>query len=279
MDLIRIATEDKFELNGLIWEPETKGNSMVILVPGATTGAALVAMHDYYPMATALNAAGYGFIVANMRASYNYPYAEFGDAVEDIAGFVDYAKSAGYSEIAIVGVSLGGPRMAQYMAERGDPSIKAVALVASIPSPYLEFQVRSSDSDKLRLEDTLQRARELVAQGKGQEPLAFENWFPDGRSFMVTAKAMLGFFGAPEDDSPSSIRYGEQIEVPALVLHGDQDELSLPPNAQTIYDSLSASPQRDLIWVEGASHYLSPGPIAEAYARHIADWISGNMPV
>jgi pimeloyl-ACP methyl ester carboxylesterase len=252
---------------------------MVILVPGGTTGAALVASHDYAPMAKALNAAGYNFIVANMRASYNYPYAEFDDAVKDIAGFVDYAKATGCSQMAIVGVSLGGPRMAQYMAERGDPSIRAVAFVASIPSPYLEFQVRGSDTDRQRLEDTLEHARELIAQGRGQEPLAFENWFPDGRSFMVTAQAMLGFFGAPEDNSPSSIRYGQQIKVPALVLHGDRDELSLPPNAQTIYDSLSASPQRDLIWVEGASHYLTPGGIAESYARHLADWIIRNMPV
>ena len=279
MDLIRIDTEDKIALNGLLWEPEPAGNSMVILVPGGTTGAAMVASHDYAPMATVLNAAGYSFIVANMRASYNYPYAVFADAVKDIAGFVAYAESAGYSRIAIVGISLGGPRMAQYMAERGDPSIKAVAFVASIPSPYLEFQVRSSETDKRRLEDTLKRARQLITQGKGLEPLAFENWFPDGRHFMVTAQAMLGFFGAPEDDSPSSIRYGALIRVPALVLHGEQDELSLPPNAQTIYDSLTASPRRELIWVKGASHYLAPGKIAESYARHIADWIARNMPV
>ncbi|MBF8269634.1 MAG: hypothetical protein HW386_1343 [Gammaproteobacteria bacterium] len=279
MDLIRIDTEDKFPLNGLLWEPATKGKSMVILVPGATTGAALVAMHDYYPMATALNAAGYSFIVANMRASYNYPYAVFADAVKDIAGFVTYAKAAGYARIAIVGISLGGPRMAQYMAERGDPAVKAVAFVASIPSPYLEFQVRSSKKNKTRLANALKRARQLVAQGKGLKPIAFENWFPDGRHFMVTAQAMLGFFGAPEDGAPSSIYYGAQIKVPALVLHGDQDELSLPPNAQTIYDSLTASSQRELIWVKGASHYLTPGVIAEAYARHMSDWITRNMPV
>lgn len=279
MDLIRIKTEDEFELNGLIWEPETTGNSTVILIPGATTGAALVAMHDYYPMATALNAAGYSFIVANMRASYNYPYAEYADAVKDIAGFVKYAKSNGYSQIAIAGISLGGPRMAQYMAERDDPLIKAVAFVASIPSPYLEFQVRSSEADKLRLDDTLERARKLVAEGNGLEPIGFENWFPDGRHFMLSAKAMLGFFGSPEDDAPSSTSYGDQIKVPALVLHGDSDELALPPNAQTIYDSLTASPQRELIWVEGASHYLTPGPIADSYAKLLSDWIVKNMPV
>ncbi len=280
MDLIRVEAEDKVALNGLLWTPQKRGNSLVILVPGATTGAALVPSHDYYPMANALTEKGYTFVIANMRASYNYPYAEYADAVKDIAAFVAYAKSAGYARIAILGISLGGPRMAQYMAERNDPAVKAVAFIASIPSPYLEFQIRSTEADKKRLEDVLEHARSLVAQGKGLEPLAFENWFPDGRSFMATAKSMIGFFGAPSDRSaPSSVGFGPRIKVPALVIHGEKDEISFPPNAQGIYDSLTASPQRDLIWVPGASHYLSPGPIAEAYATRIAAWLVKNLPV
>jgi fermentation-respiration switch protein FrsA (DUF1100 family) len=62
------------------------------------------------------------------------------------------------------------------------------------------------------------------------------------------------------------------------VIHGDKDELALPPNAQKIYDSLTAAPQRDLVWVKGASHYLAPGPLAESYARLTTDWIVKNMP-
>jgi pimeloyl-ACP methyl ester carboxylesterase len=279
LDLIRVETEDKQALNGLLWTPQTRGDSLVILVPGATTGAALIPSHDYYPMANALTDKGYGFLIANMRAAYNYPYAEYSDAVKDIAAFVAYGKAAGYTRIAIFGISLGGPRTAQYMAERNEPAVKAVGFIASIPSPYLEFQVRSTPAERKRLDDWLQHARELVAQGKGQEPMAFENWFPDGRSFMGTAQSMISFFGAPSDkSSPSSIKYGPQIKVPALVIHGEKDEISFPPNATAIYNSLTASPQRDLIWVPGASHYLTPGPIAEAYAKGVTGWLVKNMP-
>jgi pimeloyl-ACP methyl ester carboxylesterase len=249
------------------------------MVPGGTTGAALYPAHDYSPLANALTDNGYAFLLSNMRASYNNAYAEYGDAVKDIAAFVAYAKSKGYARIAILGISLGGPRVAQYMAERNDAAVNAVGFMASIPSPYLEFQVRSSEADKRRLEDTLEHARELVAQGKGQQPVAYDNWFPGGVSVMGTAKALISFFGAPSDlSAPSSVKYGPKIKVPALVIHGDSDELSLPPNAQKIYDSLTASPQRDLIWVKGASHYLTPGPLAESYARLSTDWIVKNMP-
>jgi pimeloyl-ACP methyl ester carboxylesterase len=279
LDLILVDTEDKVALNGLLWEPQKAGDSLVVIVPGGTTGAALFPAHDYSPLANALTDNGYAFVLCNMRASYNNAYAEYSDAVKDIAAFVAYAKSKGYARMAILGISLGGPRMAQYVAERNDPAVKAVGFMASIPSPYLEFQVRSSEADKRRLEDTLRHARELVAQGKGQEPVGFENWFPGGVSIMGTAKALISFFGAPSDPgTPSSIKYGPKIKVPALVIHGDKDELALPPNAQKIYDSLTASPQRDLIWVKGASHYLTPGPLAESYARLTVDWLVRNFP-
>jgi pimeloyl-ACP methyl ester carboxylesterase len=278
LDLIRVEAEDKAALHGLLWEPERPSDSLAIMVPGGTTGAAMFPAHDCYPLADALADRGYAFLIANMRSAYNYPYAEYADAVKDIAAFVAHAKSKGYARIAILGISLGGPRMAQYMGERNDSAVKAVAFIASIPSPYLEFQIRGSEADKRRLEDTLKHARELVAQGKGKEPVGFENWFP-GVSFMGSAKAMIGFFGAPSDPgAPSSIKYGPKIRVPALVIHGNKDEISLPPNAQTIYESLTASPQRDLVWVEGASHYLTPGPLAESYAKLVTDWLVKNMP-
>jgi pimeloyl-ACP methyl ester carboxylesterase len=279
LELIRIDAEDKTALNGLLWEPQRAGDSLVVMVPGGTTGAALFPAHDYSPLAVALTDSGYAFLLSNMRASYNNAYAEYGDAVKDIAAFVAYAKSKGYARIALLGISLGGPRVAQYMAERGDPAVKAVGFVASIPSPYLEFQVRSSEAEKRRLEDTLQHARELVAQGKGEQPVAYDDWFPGGVSVMGTARSLISFFGAPSDPSaPSSVKYGPKIKVPAAVIHGDKDEISLPPNAQAIYDGLTASPQRDLIWAKGASHYLTPGPLAESYARLTTDWLVKNVP-
>jgi pimeloyl-ACP methyl ester carboxylesterase len=279
LELILTEAEDKTALQGLLWEPQKTSDSLVVMVPGGTTGAALFPAHDYSPLANALTDNGYAFLLCNMRASYNNPYAEYSDAVKDIAAFVAYGKSKGYARIAILGISLGGPRMAQYVAERNDPAVKAVGFIASIPSPYLEFQVRSSEADKRRLEETLEHARELVTQGKGQQPVAYDNWFPGGLSVMGTARSLISFFGAPSDlSAPSSVKYGPKIKVPALVIHGDKDELALPPNAQKIYDSLTASPQRDLVWVKGASHYLTPGPLAESYARQTVDWLVKNFP-
>ncbi|HTX15136.1 MAG TPA: alpha/beta fold hydrolase, partial [Candidatus Baltobacteraceae bacterium] len=147
LDLILIRAEDKVSLNGLLWEPQKASDSLVIMVPGGTTGAALFPAHDYSPLANGLTEIGYAFLLCNLRASYNNPFAEYSDAVKDIAAFVAYAKSKGYARIAVLGISLGGARMAQYVAERNDPAVKAVGFMASIPSPYLEFQIRNSEAD------------------------------------------------------------------------------------------------------------------------------------
>jgi len=82
LDLIRVEAEDKIAINGLLWEPETASDSLVLMVPGGTTGAALFPAHDYDPLAGALTMSGYAFLVSNMRAAYNYPCAEYADASE-----------------------------------------------------------------------------------------------------------------------------------------------------------------------------------------------------
>ena len=76
----------------------------------------------------------------------------------------------------------------------------------------------------------------------------------------------------------STVKFGSQLTLPAAVIHGTKDEIALPPNATAIYDSLTAAPKRDIVWVEGASHYLTPGPIAASYAKAVVDWVTRAAP-
>ncbi len=49
------------------------------------------------------------------------------------------------------------------------------------------------------------------------------------------------------------------------IVNGHNEHLALPGNAAAIYASLTAAPRRDLIWIEGAGHYMTPGGTAESY--------------
>lgn len=107
--------------------------------------------------------------------------------------------------------------------------------------------------------------------------MTFRDWFPR-RHVRATARGFLSIFDAPGDTTCSSHRYGPAVRVPSLVAHGTADEIAFPPNAQTIHDSLTAAPVRDLARVEGATHRLEPGWIAERYAEVIAEWVARRMP-
>jgi esterase/lipase len=278
LDLVRFpADEDALMIDALYWTPEKPTKSLVLLIPGLTGAVIGGGLHDYRPLANELSARGYAFLVPQLRSLNNWPYAFFDDVVKDVGGAVAFAMSQGYEQIALFGTSLGGPRIAMFMARKGAPAVRAVGFIASIKSPYLEFQIRQPESERVRLDAFLQKTRELVAQGRGGELVAFENWFPN-RHMAMTARSFISFFGNEVESNAVSIKFTPGIKVPALVIHGTADEIALKPNAEAIYESLTAAPKRDLIWVEGAKHYLTPGWIAESYASKIAQWVSANMP-
>jgi len=127
------------------------------------------------------------------------------------------------------------------------------------------------------LDAVLAASRALLAAGKGGEIVGFE-MFP-GRPQIMCAKSFIGFFGTLAESNASTVKFGAAIDVPAAVIHGTKDEIALPPNAEAIHRSLTRSPARELIWVEGAGHYLTPGKIAEDYAAAIAAWLPKAMPV
>jgi fermentation-respiration switch protein FrsA (DUF1100 family) len=88
----------------------------------------------------------------------------------------------------------------------------------------------------------------------------------------------VDFFGTIEESDASTVKFGAEVTLPAAVIHGTRDDLALPPNGQAIYDSLTRAPKRDLLWVEGGGHFLTPGPVAESYAQAIAGWVEKNLP-
>jgi len=271
------ADDDRLMIDALYWVPDKPTKRLLILIPGLSGAVMGGGLHDYRPMANELSAKGIAFLVPQLRSLNNWPYAYFDDVVKDIGGAVAFAKSKGFEEIALFGTSLGGPRIALYMAKKADPSVKVVGFIASIMSPYLEFQVRQPEQERARLDAFLQRARDMVAQGRGADPVAFENWFPN-RHMAMTARSFISFFGKEDESNAVSIKFAPQIKLPAVVIHGTADEIALKPNAEAIYDSLKSSPKRELIWIEGAKHYLTPGWIADTIGKTVADWVSANLP-
>lgn len=283
-EFLRFRTEDGVGLNALLWTPPGRAagaaaapaRSAVVLVPGFN-GSILGGAPDYQPLAEALSARGHALLLPAMRTASDFTDPRFEDCEQDIAAVLSAARARGVEQVALFGTSLGGPRVTWFLAQRPAPEVRAMGYVASIMSPYEEAQLRFGDGDRARLDAFLARCRALAAEGRAEEPVRFADWFPR-RHVLMTARGFLNVFGAPSDTVLSSHRHGAAVRVPALVVHGTADEIALRPNAEAIHASLVNAPRRDLVWVEGASHYLTPGWIAQRYAEVVADWVARTMP-
>jgi pimeloyl-ACP methyl ester carboxylesterase len=96
--------------------------------------------------------------------------------------------------------------------------------------------------------------------------------FPGPRQ-VICANSLVGFFGTLAKSNASTVKFGANIDVPSAVIHGTNDEITLPPNAEVIHRSLTRAPVR-----VGAGHCLTPpGKIAEDYAATIAAWLPKVM--
>jgi pimeloyl-ACP methyl ester carboxylesterase len=275
LDVASFSADDGVPLAALYWTPPRPTKSMVLLIPGLI-GSVMGAGHDYRPLARRLSEHGYALLFPQLRSVNSGPYAHFDDVAKDIGGAVAFAKRSGYEQIALLGTSMGGPRIAFFMGQRGDPSIRAVGFINSIKSAYLAFQLSQTELERQRLDALLAKARKLVIEGRGGEMVVFEHYFPD-RHMAMTARSFISFNGRDDESNAVSIKFTPQIKVPALVIHGTADNIAVAANATAIYESL-ASPKRQLIWVDRAGHFLAPSDIAQTYADRITEWLVNNMP-
>ena len=280
-EFLRYKTEDQEILQALLWFPREDTKTLVIYVPSATGGFA--GQHDIRPVADAITHKGFAFMATNVRTvgvPNGWTFARFEDCVKDVGAAVQCAKSRGFESLVLVGHSLGGPRAMYYWVRTREPSVRALVFMGSIVSPYGEARLRWPKSKAAEYDAFLQKIRDLVRQGKGEEVLTFRDYFlaPVPPSLTLSAQSFVNMFGTPDECNASTVKFGAQVTLPTLVVHSTQDEIAVPKNAEEIYASLTAAPRRDLIWVEG-SHMLADAADAGKYGEVIANWLSGVVPL
>ena len=270
---VRFQTLDRQMLHGLLWSPSSPTKKVVLYVPGM--GGGFSCPNDLNTMARCFNEAGLSFMAMNTRTvcPTGILMLKFEDCLPDIEAAIEYVKSCGYDEIVLVGDSLGAVRIAYYLYRRKDTHVTAVVLLGAIVSPYSEAQMRWSQTEKEEFDDFLEAARMAIERGNGNQIMFFPNWAP-GRPLMVSANTVINVFGRHEETAAGILKYVKAFNVPTLVLHGKNDQISLPENGETIYKHLPTGITREIVFVE-ADHFF-PDPLhSKMYADAMIYWISG----
>ena len=259
-------------LHGLLWEPAESSSVAVIYVPGF--GGGFAGPSDLGALAACLVEAGYAMLAINTRAvsPTGMVFARFEDCVADIDAALVFLRSRGMSSLILLGDSLGACRVAYYLANETADGVAGVVFLGGIVSPYVEAQMRWNDTERAHFDTFLAAARQKVAEGYGNEVVTFP--WGEGRPLTVSAATLVNFFGAPGDGNTDLTSHVQSVRVPALVLHGSRDAVSLPENARRIFEALTGAPSREQAVVD-AGHFFMNQADGRAYAIPLVKWLGG----
>jgi pimeloyl-ACP methyl ester carboxylesterase len=143
------------------------------------------------------------------------------DAAEEIGAWVAWLKQQGATRVTVLGHSRGAAQTALYAAERDNPSVKAVVLLAPATrenNDAADYQRRHNKP----LAPVLDQAQQLVKQGKGGTVLEHIDilYCPDTSA---TADSFVSYHGPdPRLDTPSLI---PKLKKPTLVVVAGNDEV------------------------------------------------------
>jgi pimeloyl-ACP methyl ester carboxylesterase len=181
------------------------------------------------------------------------------DAADEIAAWVDWLKGQGADRIAVMGHSAGGNQTAIYGAERRDPAVGAVILLA--PGSYNSGSQASSYKSRFGKDLSA-----ILQQAKGMAPDALLEGVPFIRceTATVSAASFLSYY--EPDASGDTAAVAASIQVPVLVIAGSEDNV-VGDIAATF--APRAGDRLKFMMVEGADHFF-----LDLYMEDVADAVS-----
>jgi len=143
------------------------------------------------------------------------------DAPEEIAAWVDWLKGQGGRGVVVLGHSRGGAQTALYAAERDNPLVRAVVLLAPATgenNAAAAYQSRFNQT----LAPILDKARKLVSEGKGATVLEKVGILSCSDA-SATAEAFVSYYdNDPRRDTAYLL---PKIKKPTLVVVAGNDQI------------------------------------------------------
>jgi esterase/lipase len=200
------------------------------------------------PLASALQARGYLVSTPAMPWARDRIYdATFDEAMREIDREVEGLRSKGAKSIVIAGQSMGANAALGYAASR--EGISGIIALAPGHAPERTAAVQV-------LADDLERARQLIAAGKGKERARFTDT-NQGKRFQVWATAEIYSSWMDPQGSAVMPRSAAAIKtpVPLLLVVGSQERN--PQGKNVVFDVVPAHPKSKFASVR-ADHFSVP---------------------
>lgn len=267
--LSKIYTQDNLELSGLLYEPDAGSNTVLVHVHGMAGNFYENKFLDH--IAKTLTDNGIAFFAFNNRGTeyvkdmyrvesdtrttvrLGDTFEKFEDCVLDIKAAMDFVAQEGFSEIHLSGHSLGGPKVAYYVAKEKDVRVTSVIFL----SPADMVGLARADKN---FERDVSSAKRLIEEGKGNEILPDMVWddcLLSAKSYMSLTSAssdvaIFNFYN-PEDTLPVL----GTISIPSLTVLGRKDHVLIIPIEkllERVKIAMTASPRVETVILGDADH-------------------------
>ncbi len=173
------------------------------------------------------------------------------DALDEVGLWLNWLKSQGAKEITLMGHSRGGNQVAWFAAERPDPAVTKLVLLA--PATWSKEGAKKTYARRFGFDADamLAKAEKLVAEGKGDQMLE-KTGVVYCRDVQSTAAAFVSYHKPDQRfDTPSLL---PKISIPTLVIAGEKDDVveGLIEAVKPMVDGKKVS----LTVIDGADHYF-----------------------
>lgn len=220
--LVTIPT-DTIPIDGALHEPDTPAKGAALYFHGNTmnfyTGAARFlapALTDLGLAFLAFNRRGHDILTTRAsRAAEGGAFQTIGESIADNRFAALWLAGQGYANPVIIGHSNGGMLSTRHVADH--PHTPALVLLSAGRGGVR--QDTSGGSENLfamgKLDELTQKARDLVAAGKGRELMFMPGWW-----YVISAESFLDRIV----NVPDTIALAPQIQCPVLAIRGDKED-------------------------------------------------------
>jgi pimeloyl-ACP methyl ester carboxylesterase len=187
------------------------------------------------------------------------------DALDEIDAWIGWLKNQGATEITLLGHSQGGAQVALYAAERRDPSVGGVVLLA--PATFDPERVAAAYEQRFDtpLAPILARAEELLRSGRGETRID-QIGFLYCQNATATAASIVGWYApSPLRNTPTLL---PRIRQRTLVVAAGAD--SVVPDLTDQLRTLEGQRNLAVEVIDGADHFF-----LDLYADEAVETIAG----
>ena len=173
------------------------------------------------------------------------------DALNEIDAWKTWLKKEGANKIYLLGHSRGGNQIAWFAAERADPSVPKVILIAPMTWSKERADQYYQRAYKKDISPIIAEAEKMVMEGNSKSWMEHVD-FVYCRDAKVQAASFVSYHG--NEPRLNTSFHLPEIKVPVLVFAGTED--SLVTNVIEETEPLADGKKITLIKIDGADHFF-----------------------